>query len=87
MDDGFLAEGDTLRIKISNGRCHCGLVRAHEEPIPKTYCLCCTGHLRHGLEPVFDRAVSLFPESTLRSGDPECWFVAGFGAPQEGQEG
>ena len=28
MDDGFLAEGDTLRIKISNGRCHCGLVRS-----------------------------------------------------------
>ena len=85
MDDGFLAEGNTLRIKISSGRCHCGLVRACEEPISKTYCLCCAGHLRHGLEPVFEVPVRVVPESTLISGDPECWFVAHVGDPEAGQ--
>lgn len=85
MDDGFLAEGDTLRIKISNGRCHRGLVRGREEPISRTYCLCCAGHLRHGLEAALERPVLLTPESTLISGDPECWFVAQVGAA--GDEG
>lgn len=85
MDGGFLAEGNALRIKISNGRCHCGLVRASEEPISKTYCLCCAGHLRHGLEPVFERPVHVVPESTLTSGDPECWFVARIGDGGDGQ--
>jgi Family of unknown function (DUF6144) len=72
----FYCEGDTLRFQISSGWCHCGLVRAREAPISKTYCLCCAGHMRYGLEPVFGSPVHVEPLSTVISGDDECWFVA-----------
>jgi hypothetical protein len=73
---GFFCEGDTLRMRISSGWCHCGLVRGREAPISKTYCLCCAEHLRYGLEPVFGSPVRVEPVSTVISGDDECWFVA-----------
>jgi len=73
---GYFAEGDTLRFQISSGWCHCGLVRGREAPIPRTYCLCCAGHMRYGLEPVFGSPVLVEPVSTVISGDDECWFVA-----------
>jgi len=76
---GYLCEGNTLRMQISSGWCHCSLVRGREAPISKTYCLCCAGHLRHGLEPVFEQPVYVEPISTPISGDKECWFVAHIG--------
>jgi hypothetical protein len=72
----FFCEGDTLRFQISSGRCYCHLVRAREAPISRTYCLCCAGHMRYGLEPVLGSPVLVEPVSTVISGDDECWFVA-----------
>jgi hypothetical protein len=74
--DGFLCEGNRLRLRISSGRCWCTLSGSAEEPIGKTHCLCCAAHLRGGLEPTFGLPVDVEVESTVISGDPECWFVA-----------
>ena len=73
---GYLCERNTLRMRISPGRCHCTLSGTKEEPIGKTHCLCCAAHIRGGLEPTFGLPVDVDVESSVISGDPECWFVA-----------
>lgn len=80
--DGFVAEGNSLRLRIARGRCYCLLQGSAAAPISKTHCLCCAGHLRGGLEPVFALPVPVEPLSTVISGDPECWFVAYVGGPE-----
>ncbi|MFA6110662.1 MAG: hypothetical protein WDA75_18030, partial [Candidatus Latescibacterota bacterium] len=77
--DGFLCEGNRLRMRISTGRCYCTLTGSAAEPVGKTHCLCCAAHLRAGLEPTFDLPVDVDVESTVISGDPACWFVAYIG--------
>lgn len=77
--DGFLCEGNTLRMRISSGRCWCTLTGSKEEPISKTHCLCCAEHLRGGLEPIFGLPVDVDVESTVISGDSNCWFRAYIG--------
>ena len=73
---GYLCQGNTLRLRISSGRCWCALSGTKEEPIGKTHCLCCAEHVRGGLEPTFGLPVDVDVQSTVISGDPECWFVA-----------
>jgi hypothetical protein len=77
---GFLAKGNALHVNISEGWCHCGLVRGRQQEISKTYCLCCAEHLRHGFEPVFGPPMKVYPTSTVISGDGECRFTMEIGA-------
>ena len=73
---GYLCEGNRLRIHISSGRCWCTLTGSKAEPVGKTHCLCCAEHLRGGLEPTFGLPVDVDVESTVISGDTDCWFRA-----------
>ena len=73
---GYECEGNRLRIHISSGRCWCTLTGSKEAPIGKTHCLCCAAHIQGGLEPTFGLPVDVDVESTVISGDTDCWFLA-----------
>jgi hypothetical protein len=55
--------------------CHCGWVRATNEPISKTFCYCGSGWYKTLWEGILEQPVKVEIVTTVASGDADCTFA------------
>ncbi|WIV11544.1 DUF6144 family protein [Proteiniborus sp. MB09-C3] len=65
-----------LNVSFGLGKCVCGMFRKLEEyePISKTWCECCNGHVIKTFSMICDKAVSSEIQETIASGGKDCIF-------------
>jgi hypothetical protein len=55
--------------------CHCGFVRAAQEPVSKTHCFCSAGWYRRIFAGIFETDVKVVPHKSVLQGDDSCQFA------------
>lgn len=75
-------EGNTLQVAFNLGRCVCSVVSGATEPLSRTFCECCNGHVKMMWGKMLGMPVRSEMLETHRSGGQECRFVVHFAADQ-----
>lgn len=68
-------EGNTLYVEYGWGRCLCGVVEKTTEPVSRTFCECCNGHMHKLYEVVLNHPVTVEMVETISTGGEECRFI------------
>lgn len=69
-------DGDFLTVSFGLSKCVCGMFRKLEkyEPVSKTWCECCNGHVIKTYNMICDRTVSSEIQETVACGGKDCIF-------------